>query len=57
MRISRITPISLEYNDWNGFIFEIFSFDIGNFQRDLFSITAGNNGLSIHVLFIIFEIK
>ncbi len=57
MRISQISLFRLEYNEWNGFIFEVLSLEIGSFERDLFSISINSLGLQIGILFLNINIK
>lgn len=57
MRFSRFTPIRLEFNDWNGFIFEVFYIGWGNWERSLFSIDINSYGIQLDIIFVTIEIK
>lgn len=50
--INAITPIHLEWNAWNGFIFKVLDIELGKYDsRSLFSINVSNNFLIIDILF------
>lgn len=50
--INAITPIHLEWNAWNGFIFKVLDIELGKHDsRSLFSVNASSNFLIIDVLF------
>ena len=50
--INAVTPIHLEWNTWNGFIFKVLDIELGKYDsRSLFSVNASSNFLIIDVLF------
>lgn len=50
--VNAITPIHLEWNAWNGFIFKVLDIELGAKEaRSLFSINVSNSFLVIEVLF------
>lgn len=59
--LQKLTLINLEYNAWNGFMFEILSIEYQGkkrgFQKSLFAIYFVKDFLIIDLLFITFEIK
>ena len=58
MKIFRVTPIRVEWNIYNGFIFEILFVDIGRFESCLFgtSFVFGEYWM-VHLFFMPIEIK
>jgi hypothetical protein len=42
-RLNCINFIQLELNRWNGFIFEMLSIELGDFDRSLFGVWYGGN--------------
>lgn len=60
MKITKFTLIQCEYNEWNGFIFELFGLeaetDKHDFNGALFGIYT-YRGLAVELGFIRFEIR
>lgn len=52
----RITPIQIEWNSWNGFIFKIVGIDNGGRDRALFGINVSTNFLYVDILFFIIKV-
>ena len=52
----RITLIEIEWNSWNGFVFEIIGADNGGIGRALFGINVCGNFLYIDFLFFVIKI-
>lgn len=53
----KITLIDLEWNNWNGFIFEVLAIELKNFEGALFGFHAAENHLIIELFFIQMEFK
>lgn len=55
--INAITPIHLEWNAWNGFIFKVLDIEIGKKDsRSLLSVNVSNSFLIIDILFMQFTV-
>jgi hypothetical protein len=48
--MTRFTPITLEYNSWNGFILELFSIETDRLDRSLLHIYASTSFFMIGIL-------
>lgn len=61
MKLQSITPIQLEWNEWNGFIFSIIDIELAYanewFHRSLFGLYITHSELILDLAFIRFEIK
>ena len=56
--IDKITPIRLEWNNMNGFMFSILDIECGRFESELFGIHMGwKSYFIIYLFFIQIEIK
>jgi hypothetical protein len=56
--MNSITPIRIEWNTYNGFMFTILGIEWGRFEADLFGISWGwKSYFHVYVFFIMFEIK
>lgn len=54
--MEKFTFIHLEWNSWNGFIFDFIGFEMENSARSLFAIWGLTKRVGIHIFFIEFEI-
>ena len=57
IKINCITPIRIEYNTWNGFIFQILNIEVNNFEGELFGLHFSPDYLHISILFFFIEVK
>lgn len=53
----QITIIELEWNAWNGFIFDLLSIETDNFEGSLFAIYASKDHLVFRVMFFSFDVE
>lgn len=50
--IARITPLHVEWNNWNGFIFELMGVQRDDFQRSLLGIYGSKEWIMIEIFYI-----
>jgi len=54
--MKRFTFINLEFNSYNGFVFEFCGYETDKYESELFSIYASKDYFNISILFIRFEL-
>ena len=52
----KIILINVEWNGWNGFIFEFIGLETNHFEGELFSVYASKDHFQFSVLFIRFDV-
>jgi hypothetical protein len=57
MSVSRITPLHLEWNSYNWFIFELIGLELDNYEGSLFGLSIAPNFFYINILFFSITIK
>ena len=55
--MKRITPIHLEWNEYNHFILEILGLEIDGYEGSLLGLSIGKGFFHIHLLFFYISIK
>lgn len=56
--MNQLTLIEIEYNNWNGFIFEFIHLELkSGFEGSLFGIYASSDHFILGLFFFSFEIK
>ncbi len=55
--MKRITPIHIEWNRWNAFIFEILGIEFDFYEGALLGCAIGEDFFYIHLLFFHITIK
>jgi hypothetical protein len=54
--MSRLTPIKLEINAWNGFVFSIIGIETNGFEGELLGLHIGNKHLIFNMAFFHLEV-
>lgn len=55
--MTRLTPIRIEWNNWNAFMFEILGVEIRGYERALFAIYLSKRFFTLDILFFNITIK
>ena len=54
--MEKITLIDIEWNEYNGFIFDILNVEAGNFNRSLFGMYFSESFAVIELMYIRFKL-
>ena len=49
--LHKVTPLRIEWNDWNGFIFELLGLEIPAIEGALFGVGIGRGWIVIEVFY------
>lgn len=50
-----LTPIIIEWNSWNGFIFSILAIETNNFQGELVGVNFSKSFLVLNIFYFTFQ--
>ena len=57
MKLSSLTLVAIEWNAWNGFIFEILSIELDHFEGSFLGFHYSSTHFIFEIAFIQFEVK